>query len=124
MYLPSFVKGEGGIFPNISLPRDYKNLILEFEKQNRIQIIEDFSRKVNEFASRQTIEKMMTEQFIKLKWDGGLLRHMGIGIHGGLDLEEGKYRAVYQTHNLGGLNGFYGAMVAINYIFELVKLRD
>lgn len=123
MYFPCFTSGQG-IYPNIPLPRDYKQLVKGFEESGGIKIIEDFAREVDEFASKQTLVKVSSEPFIRLKWDGGLLKHIGLGTHGGLDLEiTDSRRAVYLTHNLGGLNGIYGAMIAINYISELMKAR-
>jgi len=66
MYFPSFVKGEEGIFPNISLPKDYKDLVQKFEELGGIKIIEKFSREIDEFASRQTLLKGTTK-FTRLK---------------------------------------------------------
>ena len=123
MFFPNFISGEGGIYPNIPLPRDYKNLIEKFKESGRVKVVEDFAREVDEFASKQSHVQGETN-YIRLGWDGGLLKHIGLGIHGGLDLEERGNRAVYQTHNLGGLNGIYGAMIAINYVSELMKVRE
>mgnify|MGYP001578348658 CR=1 FL=1 len=52
MYFPCFTIGQEGIFPNISLPRDYKDLVKKFEELGRIKIIEEFSREIDEFASK------------------------------------------------------------------------
>lgn len=78
---------------------------------------------VDRFEFNQSSVKIDSE-FIRLGWNGGLLKHIGIGVHGGLDLEETKNRALFVPHNLGGLNGIYGAMVAINYVSELIKTRE
>lgn len=121
-YYPSFVRSTGGISPIIPLPKDYKNLIKEFGDQ-KIRTIENFTKSVNNFVSNQSLIKSNSE-LIRLKWNGGLLEHIGIGTQGGLDLEETRNRAVYVPHNLGGLNGIYGAMVAINYVSELIQIRE
>ena len=135
MYALSFSINPLGIFPQIPLPEDYRNLVSKFEEQNRMKDIEDFARGMNEFMKdiedfARGIDEFTSGQIpatfplIRLRWESGLLRNIGFGAHGGLDLEEQGRRAVYVAHNLGGLNGIYLALVAINYVSELTKARD
>ena len=74
-------------------------------------------------SSQSSILSKKSSKLIRLAWDGGLLKRIQIGVHGGLDLEEEKHIARYVAHNLRGLNGLYAAMIAINYSTDLVKLR-
>ena len=89
-----FDENRGQWFPNITLPVNYKELIPNFYKQERKDVIEKYAKSIE--------EKLFKNLEIRLKWDDEKgLTNIGIGPSGGLDLSEQFGYPHFAEHNLG-----------------------
>lgn len=120
MIYPTFsISQNRGVIPDIPLPVNYKELVKEFYKFEGKKEVERY--KDGLVKSLNNLEKPID---IELDWDNELgLAHIGVGIHGGLDLND-SVLPNFQEHNLGGLNSLYAAAIATKYISELLKLSE
>lgn len=121
MHYPHFTirQDNGEINPEIWLPKDWGRLVPLFNEQGRVKDIEEYAQDLSNILKRSG--KLSD---IRLSWNEGLLRHIAIGVHGGLDLEVKRDSARYLPHNLGWENGFYTAFVAMEYCRQLIQSRE
>ncbi len=121
-YFPHFQSCREGILPDIKLPHNYRELVPKFYSQGRKEDVERFREDLTEFMKQTSLSGEALE--IRLLWNERLgLTNIGIGIHGGLDiLDEDDGR--YIPHNLGGKNGLYAGMIAIDYVRELMQAGE
>ena len=107
----TFAKG-GGIIPVVSLPKNYKELVLGFYDSAGKERVLSFVKGLEELTSKE----------ILLDWDSvdGLT---SISLSNcGLDLNE---RGEFQEHNLNynWQNCFVCGSVAQKYVYELLKTK-
>lgn len=112
---------ERGFIPRILLPRDYKEIVPQFYKQNRKKTVESYAREIE----KELLEGKLD---IRLNWDEEVgLRNIGIGASGGLDLDEESAWPMFREHNLGGKTtkstGLATGLIAMCYVSELLKCR-
>ena len=123
MHYPTFsIHQHLGISANIPLPRDWRNLVSLFDKQGRRKHVEEYTERLKEYSAKGDVGD------IRLLWSDempGLLAHIGVGIHGGLDiLNKEDWIVRYAPHNLGWTNSLIAACVAQEYISELLKSKE
>ncbi len=116
MYVPHFQITHTGIIPNISLPRDWKELLPKFIEKGRQRNVENYVEELSQYlrGAKRLLE-------FKLSWNQGLLEHIAWGAQGALDLEVSRHMAKYVPHNLGGENGYHIAFVAMEYRRQLIQ---
>jgi len=115
MIYPTFEFNEqrGQYFPNIHLPKNFKELVSKFYEQKRKQKIEEYSKTIQQEYLKNSLE-------IRLQWDDELgLTNISVGPSGGLDLEERS--CCFQEHNLGTKTSIATGFIAMKYISELLK---
>lgn len=112
---PHFLITGEGIFPNIHLPWNFRELVPEFYASGGKERIEQYKNNL-----QKRLQEAGTPLDINLNWhDTCGLKNISVGVHGGLDLEGNL--AIFQEHNLGWTNGFYAAFIAMEYVKELLK---
>ncbi len=112
-----FIKNRG-LFPNITLPENYKSFVPNFYKQRRKDIIEKYSKSIEETLAKRDLG-------IKLKWDNEKgLTNISIGFQGGLDLSEQFHYPHFAEHNLGTETSIISGIIAMKYISELLKSQE
>lgn len=115
----NFISQRGSILPSINLPLDYKDRARRFNEQQRRKDLENYVIEI-----KDAIKDTPFDADIRLGWDEenpGLLRYISSGIGGGLDLNDRMGWPSYQEHNLGTNTGFVAAVIATQYISELLK---
>lgn len=117
---PEFIlANERGILPHIKLPENFREIVPRFYEQGRKQIVERYVDGLGQF-----IHQLRLRDTPRLNWDSELgLRNISVGIHGGLDLNEGFGGPCFQEHNLGTCSGYIAGIIAMKYILELLKCK-
>jgi hypothetical protein len=113
IFYPKFeVSSKGRIIPELYLPRGYKELLRNFYSLDRNLDVEKFAR---------DLESSLKCPEIRLIWDGERgLTNISLGGGSGLDLGESGLPKFIE-HNLGGVNSFITASVAMKYISKLLE---
>lgn len=106
-----------GIHPNIKLPRDYREIMPKFWRQKRENNVENYLSNLKDLMKDNP---RFPEILLQWELERGLTS-IAIGTQGGLDLEDLFVQPHFKPHNLGGIDGIYGAMVAMEYVSELTK---
>ena len=109
-----FAENKGSWFPRIYLPKNYKELVSNFYKQERKEIVEEYSKLVEQSFLEKKLE-------IRLNWDNERgLKDINIGGSGGLNLDESGIPRFIE-HNLGTETSIASGMIAMKYVSELFK---
>ncbi len=110
-----FVESRGQWFPNIHLPKDYRQLVPEFYRQGRKDTVTRYAKTVEETVLKNELE-------IKLKWDEKEgLTNISVGPSGGFDLSDESGFPHFSEHNLGTRTSLASGLVTMKYVSELLK---
>ena len=115
---PTFRISQGGvIFPDVNLPRNFRELVPGFYAQKRNEDVTKYTQML-----QGLIAKGGEGLDIQLKWDNKSgLTNILFEVHGGLDLVVSQGWPRFREYDLGLPNIFYAGAIAMKYVSELLK---